>query len=665
MVDLLRKTVPSPSKTQQKITRVDFSTMGSEEIRRMSNVSVSSTELYELNSLKPAINGALDLRLGSTTEAYVCQTCGKNSADCPGHFGRVELVLPIFNFGYYKAIIDILKCVCKTCSNILLPDQEINRLFRRILGNPINNVNARLERLKRLKTECDKVLVCPHCGALNGDIRKTKNLLIISHNIGRKNPNIQQIFQDQLESIELANYKKEEMEKLIKTASDDITPIRALQIFDNIPPRQIPILTNGLKITHPKEMIISTLIVPPSCIRPPVITGEGTNQDDLTVRITEAVKFNLELKKAIDFGLNPNNLIDQWNGLQQDINAFISSDCSDTAAKAKKKDKPVIGICQRLKGKQGRFRTNLSGKRVNFSGRTVISPDPNCNVDQVVVPEEMAMTLTFPTRVTKFNRSFLRELVRHGPYKYPGADRILPVGSNYKISLRGDNIDLNARAQQLKDGDIVERHLLPDDIILFNRQPSLHKISIMAFRAKIMKWRTMRFNVCTCAPFNADFDGDEMNIHLPQTLEAACDAKVLMNILSNLFSPRNGELIVAPTQDFLSGSYLLTRKDVFMDYDHFTFLATQIFDGAIPLIIPPPAIFVPKKLWTGKQLISLMLKPNNDPNQQLHFTHSIPNKEYSGSHLHMLFSPSPFFNIYSFASKLHSEPNKCTESLNW
>jgi len=179
--------------------------------------------------------------------------------------------------------------------------------------------------------------------------------------------------------------------------------------------------------------------------------------------------------------------------------------------------------------------------------------------------------------------------------------------------------------RQLEQGDIVDRHLLENDVILFNRQPSLHRISIMAFRAKIMPWRTLRFNICVCAPFNADFDGDEMNIHLPQNVEAAADAKVLMNVLHNMYSPRGGELIVAPAQDFLSGTYLMTRKNVFMDFSHFSFLLAQVFDTDEPVEIPWAATLVPVPLWTGKRLISLVIRRNARCN--VRFTYACLNKE--------------------------------------
>lgn len=633
VTDQLDKTFIPQSHAPKKISHIDFTYMSATDIRKMSAAPINKPDFYDVNvTTKPNANGPLDLRLGTTNDAYPCQTCGQTSEKCPGHFGSMDLHFPVFNIGYYDHIIHILRCICKTCSRILLPDQDINTRLNRLFKSPPQTVSARLDKIKSLIKECEKVQICPHCGAINGpiNIRKNKNVLLIAHMIGAKSDALAETFKELFDKVDIG---EGDSKQFLQYISEDITPVKTYHLFDRIPTRELPLLMSGMKISSPKSMIISSIIVPPVCIRPSVISsGEGSNEDDLTIRIREAIDNNNQIFKTIDTGEPASTFAEKWNICQQNMNSFINSEGKDTLLKTKKnKNKAVIGIAQRLKGKHGRFRTNLSGKRVNFSGRTVISPDPNAMIDQVVVPLEMAMVATFPTRVTQYNIDLLRKLVANGPSVYPGANRIISAKDGLKKDLRyiAKRQDI---AHSLRYGDIVERHLLDDDTVLFNRQPSLHRISIMAFRAKVMPWRTLRFNECACAPFNADFDGDEMNIHLPQTVEAASDAKILMNVLSNLFSPRAGELIVAPTQDFLSGTYLLTRKNVFLDYDHFTFLLTQIFDASVKIDLPMPAILAPIPLWTGKQVISMMLKPNGD--SPFHFNHSIKNKEYKGD-LHM------------------------------
>jgi DNA-directed RNA polymerase III subunit RPC1 len=270
--------------------------------------------------------------------------------------------------------------------------------------------------------------------------------------------------------------------------------------------------------------------------------------------------------------------------------------------------KPIRGFCQRLKGKQGRFRGNLSGKRVDFSGRTVISPDPNLNIDQVAVPMLVAKNLTYPEKVSQYNIEKLRRLVETGPEEWPGANYVMKKDTDFKKYLKFGNRKLVAA--DLSEGDIVERHLEDGDIILFNRQPSLHKLSIMSHFAKIRPWRTFRLNECVCGPYNADFDGDEMNLHVPQTEEARTEAMVLMGVKNNLVTPRNGEPVIAAIQDFITAAYLLSSKERFYSRKAFTQICMFMVDGNKQIDLPPPAILKPQALWTGKQIFNVMMRPN-------------------------------------------------------
>jgi len=179
--------------------------------------------------------------------------------------------------------------------------------------------------------------------------------------------------------------------------------------------------------------------------------------------------------------------------------------------------KPIRGFCQRLKGKQGRFRGNLSGKRVDFSSRTVISPDPNLKINEVAIPELVAKVLTYPERVFAHNIERLRQNVLNGADVHPGANYI-QYPDNKKVYLKfvANRAHL---AKKLAVGDIVERHLQDEDVVLFNRQPSLHKLSIMAHYVKVRPYRTFRLNECVCTPYNADFDGDEVRKRMKQRSE--------------------------------------------------------------------------------------------------------------------------------------------------
>ena len=234
------------------------------------------------------------------------------------------------------------------------------------------------------------------------------------------------------------------------------------------------------------------------------------------------------------------------------------------------------------------------------------------------------MTMTYPDRVSRYNIEAMRKLVLAGPNAHPGANYIRsgPVTKSLMYGNRAEH------AAKLQVGDIVERHMMDGDVVLFNRQPSLHKLSIMSHRAKTTPYRTFRFNECVCAPYNADFDGDEMNMHLPQTEEARAEAALLMSTLNNIVTPRNGEPLIAGTQDFLTAAYLITQKDVFFTREGFCRLVAALGDADEEVTLPPPAILKPVRLWTGKQVTGLLVRPNKDCAVRVNL--ELEEKNYSG-----------------------------------
>ena len=229
-------------------------------------------------------------------------------------------------------------------------------------------------------------------------------------------------------------------------------------------------------------------------------------------------------------------------------------------------------------------------------------------------------------RVSRYNRAKLQERVLNGPDVHPGAN-LVRMGDRQGFVKSLAFGDRKRVAETLRIGDVVERHMEDGDIVLFNRQPSLHKVSIMAHRAKVMEWRTFRFNTCVCAPYNADFDGDEMNMHLPQTEEARAEARLLMGVHNNLTTPRNGEPLVAASQDFLTASYLLTQNDRFFTFEQFCSLVAYFGDADEHIDVPPPAILKPIRLWTGKQIFTTMLQPSK--NDRVCPTFETKEKNYS------------------------------------
>ena len=402
-----------------------------------------------------------------------------------------------------------------------------------------------------------------------------------------------------------------------------------LDLFKRIPSEDLPLIWINEEAGRPENLLLSDIIVPPVTIRPSVQmeSTSGSNEDDITMILQDIARSNAQLQTSIANGANMRIVMDNWDHLQILCAELINGDLPGMSTLVKSAV-PKRSLVQRLKGKRGRFRGNLSGKRVEFSGRTVISPDPNLSIEEVGVPILVAKKLTYPERVTSFNIERLRRMVRNGANKYPGANMIRS-GNNRPISLMYG--DRERAAANLRIGDVVERHLIDGDVSLFNRQPSLHRMSIMSHKVKVLPWKTFRFNECDCAPYNADFDGDEMNIHIPQTEEARIEARELMGIKHNIINPRNGEPLITATQDFITGSFVLTQRDVFFSRMDFCRLVAFLSDAQEVVRIPTPALLKPATLWTGKQVFSLLLKPN--PEEGVLLSLEIKAKNFSTSQL--------------------------------
>ena len=622
-----------------KIKEIQFGVFSPNEISKLSVIECINHSLYDINNKSiPIPFGPNDRRLGVNRKDSECTTCGKKIENCPGHFGYVRLSLPIFHIGFFKKIIEILRCICKNCSRILLPEEEKKNI--KVLASKMKILSSKKKKdlSANILKLCAKVKVCPYCGALNGKIKHVQgiaNPTIIVHEIDKKdlekNENAENFFKKKFESSNILYSLKTKMNlnanrqlisfdsilnnSSITTIAIELTSPYVYNLFSHIPPEDIIFFGMDSENSSPVNLLLQYILVPPLPIRPTVSTGDKINEDDLTAKIKQMIETNNYMKKCIIEGTsNTKKLMDDLVILQSLHSYYIDSNTKGID-KNIVQNKQIRSLCTRLKGKKGRFRGNLSGKRVDFTGRTVISPDPNLYIDQLGIPILMAKNLTYPEKVNEFNIKKLKKLILNGKDKYPGASFIIKKISNKEDKLY---LGINNRAirekycNELKIGDIVERHLMDGDIILFNRQPSLHRVSIMSFYAKVLPWRTLRFNLSNCTPFNADFDGDEMNIHLPQTEEARAEAKHLMNVILNIQSPKNGEPLIASTQDFLTATYLITQKDYFLDRTHFQRYCTYFNDGLEKVEIPPPAILKPKELWTGKQLFSVILKPNKN-----------------------------------------------------
>ncbi|KAF3853699.1 hypothetical protein F7725_014387 [Dissostichus mawsoni] len=578
----------------KKISHICFGMKSAEQMRKQAHIQVVSKNLYSQDTKHtPLAYGVLDHRMGTSEKDRPCLTCGKNLADCLGHYGYLDLELPY-------DLQDML-------------EHNADKRGQTAVHGYVKRPNlAYLQKRglkKKISDKCRKKTICMSCAAFNGPVKKC-GLLKIIHEKYKTNKKVVDVFvTDFLQSFDTAIEHNKVVEPLLTRAQENLNPLVVLNMFKRIPQEDIPLLMNP-EAGKPADLILTRLLVPPLCIRPSVVSDlkSGTNEDDLTMKLTEIIFLNDVIKKHRMTGAKTQMIMEDWDFLQLQCALYINSELSGIPLNMAPK-KWTRGFVQRLKGKQGRFRGNLSGKRVDFSGRTVISPDPNLRIDEVAVPVHVAKILTYPEKVNKANLELLRKLVRNGPEVHPGANFIQNRSTQMKRFLKYGNRE--KIAQELRFGDVVERHMIDGDIVLFNRQPSLHKLSIMAHIARIKPHRTFRFNECVCTPYNADFDGDEMNLHLPQTEEAKAEALTKANFVT----PRNGEPLIAAIQDFLTGAYLLTLKDTFFDRSKTCQIVASILvghDEKVKITLPRPAIMKPMALWTGKQIFSLILKPNKE-----------------------------------------------------
>ena len=554
--------------TTKKIDSIEFGLLSPEDIRKMSIAQIVVADTYDEDGY-PIDSGIMDPKLGVIDPGQRCKTCGNRVGNCPGHFGHIELARPIMHEGYAKVIHKVLRAICRDCNRILLSDEEIDhyqKLFKRYPEIGQKTANLSNEILKRAA----KGKACPHCEAAQLKLKLEKPTSI--YEVG-------------------------------EAGSVRLTPIDVRARLENIIDDDYRLLGINPIAARLEWAILTVLSVPPVTVRPSITLESGVrSEDDLSHKLIDIIRINQRLRENLDAGAPQLIVEDLWELLQYHCTTYFDNGVSGIPPARHRSGRALRTLAQRLKGKEGRFRSNLSGKRVDFSARTVISPDPNLSMNEVGVPEQIARILTIPQRVTEWNIKEMKDLVIRGPDRHPGC--------NYLIRTDGRRVDLRfvkdrtIIADTIEPGFIVERHLANGDIVLFNRQPSLHRMSIMAHEVRVMPYRTFRLSLYVCPPYNADFDGDEMNLHVPQSEESRAEARVLMRVQEQILSPRYGGPIIGALQDYISSAFLLTRKSNLLTKDQVNqLLATADYE----LVLPPPAIKAPVELWTGKQIFSIFI----------------------------------------------------------
>ena len=392
-----------------------------------------------------------------------------------------------------------------------------------------------------------------------------------------------------------------------KKVEHKLTPADIRARMEKIPNEDLFPLGINPEVARPEWTILTVLPVPPVTMRPSIILENGQrSEDDLTHKLVDIIRINQRFKENQDAGAPQLIIEDLWELLQYHVTTYLDNEVAGCPPARHRSGRPLKTLSQRLKGKDGRFRGSLSGKRVNFSSRTVISPDPNLSVSQVGVPRAVANEMTIPVRVTAYNLEELKQIVRNGPVR---PDVNAPCGANYvirpdnrRLRLGADNLD--TVADMIEPGYMVERHLRDGDVVLFNRQPSLHRMSIMAHRVKVMEGRTFRLNPAVCPPYNADFDGDEMNMHVPQTEEARAEATILLSVHENILSPRFGGPVIGGIHDHVSGIFMLTHDLRWFTKEEALYLLRY---SGIERMPAPGKVENGINFWSNKQVFSIIL----------------------------------------------------------
>jgi DNA-directed RNA polymerase II subunit RPB1 len=575
----------------EKVIRVQFSLMSPEDIRRRSVVEITKERIYDGGGI-PCAGGLADRKMGVLESGIVCSTDDLDKQECPGYFGHIELAMPVFYVQFVPWIRGVLESVCYRCGALRV-NRELRKKPLADIAGSASNATRYTKLTKLIKADKTGSSMCPACNARQPDkyIYEKEDLQIIAEWTRSVNA-------DSAAAAGSMGGPAGSNPKSGKQSSRVLmTPEYVHMLFKRLPDEDCLLLGFDPQYSRPEWMICTVLPVAPPCVRPSV-KKEGQqprSEDDLTHKYIDIIKCNRMLKQklhslaqqqhaalhgngagalsgngsgggtSVDEQIQINSrMVESWRYiLQYHIATLIDNDCGVNQAQ-QRSGRPLKAIRQRLKSKEGRIRGNLMGKRVDFSARTVITPDPLLKLDELGVPMDMCINMTVPERVNPFNMERLRKMVANGVDKYPGA-RIIEKANGKRLTLKfftgSDNRHLlEEKALGLRIGDVVHRHLLEGDPVLFNRQPSLHKMSMMCHRVKPMDiGKTFRLSVDATTPYNADFDGDEMNMHVPQSVEAATELQSLAAVHLQLIGPALAKPVISPVQDTMLGAYLMSR----------------------------------------------------------------------------------------------------------
>ncbi|MED6108851.1 hypothetical protein PIB30_028051 [Stylosanthes scabra] len=688
------------------VESVAFSFYTNEELKKNSRVKITNANLLDTIGV-PAPGGLYDPALGPFEEKLPCKTCGQLNHICPGHFGHIELVSPVYNPLMVSLLRTILQKTCLACFHFRDSKEQVEKCSSQLELI----MKGEIIRAKKLDSfnkdgsypshdDDDESQSCSseQQGESWTSLQFEEAISIIQNFLRKstkkcrrcsaKNPRISQPTYgwfrkeplkgedaranvinagDTIMTSEITNDDRDTAdEKDINSTGTKKSDAQRQKLSyklanqNQLPgpflPSQVKMTLEllwenearfcsyindiqgqgfGKKAGH-SMFFLENIFVPPIKFRPPTKGGDKVMEHPQTVLLSMILQSNIKLGDAHLNKKDPSLVLTRWMELQQSVNVLFNSKTSG------QKDAST-GICQLLEKKEGLFRQKMMGKRVNFACRSVISPDPYLAVNEIGIPPYFALRLTYPERVTPWNVMKLRNAILNGPETHPGATHYGDRASVVKLPPKGKLLALTSRklpssrgvimhngkiSDQEFEGKIVYRHLKDGDVVLVNRQPTLHKPSIMAHIVRVLKGeKTVRMHYANCSTYNADFDGDEINVHFPQDEISRAEAYNIVNANNQYVKPTSGDPIRALIQDHIVSAALLTKKDTFLSFEAFNQL---LYSSGVSLpavgsfyakpgqkvststsesemFLFPPAIWKPEPLWTGKQVISALL----------------------------------------------------------
>ncbi|CAO1406865.1 unnamed protein product [Diamesa tonsa] len=661
------------------VNNLRFDVFSAEEIRKFSVCKVTSTISFDAIG-NPVSGGLYDVAMGPSSKNEICTTCHNDSRDCIGHFGHIELSMPVYNPFFIKTVNTILKHTCLSCYRLQFNDtmkaivdlqlrlcdagyiieaQDLEVLKEKHLNCASSDSEQKFDQRQQKKEDfkeyyievMDKYnLLLKEDPTNHYNVTKNSGAIrtaIINSTIGglvSKNcihcKFIMKKVKYSYKKLVLTITKKDMEQFKILFASecrDYLTKV--FQTDGDFLKILFPILshTNDIPVNI---FFFEVLPVVPPQIRPANRMNDGLMEHAQTKAYYNVISANNQLyyilahakrndatltEKMLNEAENIFNLCRGENfqekiyykleELQTAVDMILDKDMAQT-----RQMESTYGLKQFIEKKEGLIRMHMMGKRVNFAARTVITPDPNMDIDQIGVPEAFALKLTYPVPVTTWNVTELRKMVLNGPDKHPGAcyieskngfKKLIPKDASKREAMANTILTPDKNSFDKNEGHIkiVHRHLINGDVLLLNRQPTLHKPSIMAHKARILKGeKTFRMHYSNCKSYNADFDGDEMNAHFPQNELGRSEAYNLVNVANNYLVPKDGTPLGGLIQDHMIAGVKMSMRGRFFnkeDYQQLVFQGLSHIKGNIKLL--PPTILKPRLLWSGKQIFSTLI----------------------------------------------------------